>query len=461
MRRTVPLLVAVTVVALASLSLGGLLSPPAGAHPPPEPFCGACTEGFEDAADHHGTFASVSESELDLRVHENATVTGVARMRVNVLAADRFRENESLLDAVARDAFAGAERDGYAGHSPVRNVQNIEASLDGRTVRVAFEMPDAATAGVGDVVYTDLLRGDGTGGIRFAVDAVRFDGPDGTTVSRVPGGGSTDGSTAFWRASEDEYLADEGYVAWSDGGVGGVVATTTSIWFDEAATTYPRVTVASALAVGLAAALCGLLVLVGPRLESVLAQPLNWLVVAYAAMAPVAFVTAIVLFVLRISDILALATLALAPGAVAVTVSLGVLALRTTHSRRALGRLPTGAMVALPLVLGLALVAGVASPLTVAILTAAGALPIVGVLGVASVRGRRPTIATSVAFALIPVCVTFASDAATPFGEPAVVAWVLLVVLAGVPLFALGRRSGLAADAAAGGTPTDHATSQR
>jgi len=127
----------------------------------------------------------------------------------------------------------------------------------------------------------------------------------------------------------------------------------------------------------------------------------------------------------------------------------------------ALGRVPTSALYGLPVFGVVAAVVAVAAPGTVALVTASASVGLVGALGVATTRGPLATAAVVVAIALAPVCLVFPALSPSNFPSPRPSAWIVLVVVAGLPLFALGRRSALVQAGRDDEADTDHATVQR
>ena len=436
----------------------------AGAHPP-VPLCGGCTGGFEDAAAAHDTTVRVEYSEVELDVHENATVTGEATLRVNERAAERFRENDSLLDAVAVDAFvspSASERSRWAGDAVVRDVEDVDASITDRRVTVSFVVPDGAREGVGGVVYTELLRQNATvGGIELQVDRATVTGPADAVLVRAPGDWGGDG-IVFQRTDESRFLGYGGYLAWaSDGGPVGQAAATASIWLTEARTEYPRVLGVSGIPAVLAGAIAGVLALAGDGVAGRLWTTPSRIAVGYGA-ATVGLLAGTFLALAWLeAGWLGTTALAVAPGVVVAGGVAAVLAVVDDDPGDALGRVPTSALYGLPVFGVVAAVVAVAAPGTVALVTASASVGLVGALGVATTRGPLATAAVVVAIALAPVCLVFPALSPSNFPSPRPSAWIVLVVVAGLPLFALGRRSALVQAGRDDEADTNHATVQR
>lgn len=436
------LLVVVAVAVLLGLAFAPASS--TGAHPP-VPLCGGCTGGFEGAADAHGVDVTVSHSELVLQVHANGTATGVASVRVNERAADRFHENATLLSAVARDAFVSperSERSRWAGEAVVRDATSVDAAIDGRTVVVSFALPDVASEGYGGVVYTDLFRRNGTvGGIDLHVDRATVTGPDDGVLVRAPDDWGGD-PIVLESSGDSRFVGYGGYVAWApDGGVVARLATATSIWAAEAGTEFPRVAAISWVAAVLAAGLGGLLALAPVRIgEGFRASPLQ-LAVGYGLGTVASVAAAAASFAWLGSGWLGFTFLALAPGAVVAASAAALLAVVDAPPGRTLSRVPTGALYALPVLGALSLAVAVAAPGTGALWAASASVVLVGALGVATARGTPATVAVVLALAVTPICLAFPALSPSTVGSPSVLAWTVLVVLAGVPLFAIGRRT--------------------
>lgn len=429
-------------------------APAAGAHPP-VPLCGGCTGGFEDAAADHGANATVQRSELALDFHANGTATGEATVRVDERAANRFQENASLLDAVARDAFVTperSERSHWASDAVIQGVENVRASIDARTVTVRFALPDVARDGYGGVVYTDLfLRNSTVGGIDVEVDRATITGPEGSVLVRSPHGWGED-EIVLEPGSNAQYTSYGGYVAWSQSGgvggdLGGELAAFASIWTAEASTELPAAAATAWVASVLAGALAGLLVLSGPTVGRVLgslAADARWLAVGYA-LATVGCLAATVLGLLWLGeDWLALAFLGVAPGTTVAAGATAVLAVADGPPGRSAvtSRVPTVAFYALPVLGVLAVAAAVAAPGLASLAVASASVPLVGVLGLASARGVAPAAGVAATFALAPLAFAFPLLSPSMIGTPSPIAWVVVVAALGAPLFALGRRAG-------------------
>jgi hypothetical protein len=416
-----------------------------GAHPP-VPLCGGCTGGFEDAAASYGANATVQRSDLDLQVHANGTLSGEARLRVDERAADRFHENATLLDAVARDAFVtpeGSDRSRWADAAVVRDVERVRADIDDRTVTVRFALADAAREGYGGVVYTDLFRRNGTvGGIDLQVDNATILGPDGYALVRAPDGWA--GDTIHFETTDDSrFVGYGGYVTWApDAGVTSEVSAAASIWTREASAEVPRVVSTSWTSSLLAGALAGLLALVARRFDDAYWATPGRLAVGYVASAGVLLGGTYAALAWASLGGLGMALLAVVPGAVLAAVATGALAAFGSRARRSLAVVPTGVLYAFPVLAGISVAVAVAAPGTAALWAATGSVLLLGALGVATTRGTGPAAAVAATFALAPVCLAFPSLSPSNFAPPLGVVWVVAVTLLGIPLFALGRRDG-------------------
>jgi len=455
----------VVVATLAILALAAAPAPSTGAHPP-VPLCGGCTGGFEYAAADRDVNATVTYSELDLEFHRNGSATGDARLRVDERAADRFRENASLLNAVARDAFVSPERSEHsrwADAAVVRDVERVGATINDRTVRVTFALPDASTEGVGGVVFTDLFKRNATaGGIELHVNRTTLVGPANASVVRSPDGWDGD-PIVLDRGDRSQFVGYGGYVAWaSTNGVTGAavadVAAFASIWSDEAATEIPAATSVAWLASVLAFAVALLLAVGGKRVDQALdpATDARWLAAGYGAATVGCIAAAVVGVVWLDADWLGFAVLGAAPGAAVAAGGTAVLAtvdskpqsvLKSVDSKpqSVLGSVPTGVCYALPVLSALAVATAVVAPGTVAVLVAATSVVLFGALGVASTRGAAPTVAVAAGMAFAPLAFAFPALSASAFGSPSPIAWVVVVAALGIPLFVLGRRGGSAA----------------
>ena len=439
--RLVPLVAVVAVLAVVVVAP----APAAGAHPP-VPLCGGCTGGFEDAAADHGANATVQRSEVSLRFHGNGTATGEATLRVDDRAAARFRENATLLDAVARDAFVTperSERSRWAGSAVVRDVENVRASIDARTVTVRFALPDAARDGYGGVVYTDVFVRNGTvGGIDLQVDEATVRGPDDHVVVRAPDGWGGD-AIRFVATDGSTFLGYGGYVAWGpDAGVVGDVSAAASIWTDEATTEVPNVLPTSWVAGVIAGALAGLFALVANRFDDAEWSSPGRLAVGYGAAAVAGLAMTYVALAWFGLGGIGMTLLAVVPGMVVAALVAGGLAVAEGPDQRALARAPTALLYCLPVLAVGSVVLAVAAPGTAALWAASTSVVLLGALGVATTRGARPTAAVAIAFAIAPVALAFPTLSPSNFAPPLGLAWVLVVALVGTPLFALGRRRG-------------------
>jgi hypothetical protein len=248
---------------------------PALASPTPDPVCGACGAGFEDAAAANGLPVTVTNATATVRVRANGSATWTVTNRVNASAADRLRERPDALARIAREAAADGW--GLPGVFDDGEVRLREASIDGRTVRVRFDDPDAAQRRAG-VLVVDYLHTEGYGG-GWILNADRFTvvGPAGTRLVNDPRATiddeyadpvelpTVDDDRVTWHGSAAaEYgptLHEDVYLAFDDGGAGGdarvaaaLALATAPIWLSNLrAFALPAVVVYGVLLVGVGA----------------------------------------------------------------------------------------------------------------------------------------------------------------------------------------------------------------
>ncbi|MEF8840509.1 MAG: hypothetical protein V5A62_02630 [Haloarculaceae archaeon] len=177
--------------ALSLLVVALLVLPvPALASPQPTPVCGFCGEQFAGAADESGVNATVAESTVVVRVHDNGSATWTVRNRLSNGSA-AFRDRPGLLDEagsrLAADHYGLPERSAF-----------VAARMDGDTAVLVYRDPDAATRHAG-LLVVDYLH-DGGHEPWYHVNAERFTvaGPDGSVVTNTPESGSVDGRNATW-----------------------------------------------------------------------------------------------------------------------------------------------------------------------------------------------------------------------------------------------------------------------
>jgi len=171
----------VVVLVVGSL-LGTALATPATASPRPVPVCGPCERPFVSAANAHGVDVQVERSTATMRVHRNGSATWTVENRLNDSAAATF-ENASLRESVAADAVA------------VHDGRLLSTSVDGKTVRIRYRTPDAATQAPGGVLRVDYFRDDPGTLIytHLGADRLRLVAPEGMAVGHaLPGSDVSD-----------------------------------------------------------------------------------------------------------------------------------------------------------------------------------------------------------------------------------------------------------------------------
>lgn len=265
--------VALPAVLVAALLLAAIA--PALASPQPDPVCGACGSAFEDAAEEEGLAVNGTNSTATVHVHANGSATWVVTNHVNESAADRLREDPTLLDRVAKRAATGGW--GLPGVYDDGDVQFESAGIDGRTVTIRFVDPDAGQHHAG-VLVIDYLHSQGIrGGWILNADTFTIVGPPGTTVVNDPRAAidreytpanavpTVDGRRVTWhRSAETESGAafyDDVYLAFGDAGTpawrvdAALALATAPIWVDNIqAFVFPAVVVYGVLLVGVAVA---------------------------------------------------------------------------------------------------------------------------------------------------------------------------------------------------------------
>ena len=240
---------------LVVASLVAAALPGAAAHPPPEPLCDACGEGFEERAEsprfavgdeRRPPALGVERSTATVIVHENGTATWVVRNRLDDSeTADRLLSNATyrkrVADGALRDAdLLGTDAEGSALTMRYRRDEFAERSVGGAYRTGEFTR---------EYGYRNL---DGLGADRLDVVA-----PPDTRVARtVPGATVSDDGRQMTLTDLDEgrivtFVPRDAALAplWSALAVGGAVA--------------PAVAINALVSVATPAALFGLLAVAG------------------------------------------------------------------------------------------------------------------------------------------------------------------------------------------------------
>ncbi|NUC72831.1 hypothetical protein HTZ84_11005 [Haloterrigena sp. SYSU A558-1] len=427
--RTSPLAI---VALLCLVTLAGIAAV-AGA-PPPTQLCGVCSS---DVTDEAGIDGATGAGTLDIYVDERGDSLWRARVPVDSSTAERYRANESALEAAVDDAWAPY-------HAAEGDVGAVESTLDGETVVVEYAVDDLARQGVGDAWIVDYFA-LGASNARYGrtAERVTIHAPEGTEITnRVPDA-AVDENTATW--TDDAEFDRQTYVTYGSGGVLGAAAGYATIGLEVGPTALEH-GVRGGAALGLLVGLVGVAVCRTDLGIAVFdAATLERLIAAVGVVGAVGF--------LVVGVVATDAGLASGPVALA---SLGVgYALLGSGARRLGRRLETRGLVGLSLLATL-VAGGIALPLAgppvYAIPLCFGAatalcLPI----GYVAERGRFP-VALVAGAAVAPIAAIASVAPVSAFGYgPALyglllLPWVAAVAAFGYPLALLGRRLALGAD---------------
>ncbi|WP_458205374.1 hypothetical protein [Haladaptatus sp. NG-SE-30] len=178
------------VLALTVLLLLVPVVGPSMASPQPTPVCQLCGSVFADAAEDGGINATVTNSTVVVRTHENGSATWVVRNRLSD-GADRFRENPVRLNRLAQTLLD--ERYGLVDDATL-----VSTRMDSEVAVITIRDDDAATHHAGVLVVDYLHDGGYETWYVLNVDRFTIRGPDGTVVSNEPESGSVDGRSVTW-----------------------------------------------------------------------------------------------------------------------------------------------------------------------------------------------------------------------------------------------------------------------
>lgn len=191
---------------LGSVALAGV----ATSAPPPERFCGLCTEDFDGIAAENGLDVTAEASTMTVHVFSNGST--------------RWREHVVLRSADGGGVEASQERLEGLGRAAresryvlVDDPESIEVAFDGRTLTATYWVEGATSRQAGGVVLFEGFHTEGRS-TTMQADRITVRGPAGTRVAnRVPGA-TLDGRTATWTAGERYSAPGAGtYVAFSPG----------------------------------------------------------------------------------------------------------------------------------------------------------------------------------------------------------------------------------------------------
>ncbi|WP_226005761.1 hypothetical protein [Natrinema salinisoli] len=189
----------------AALGVAGVTAV-AGA-PPPMQLCGVCGPGVANDAEITG---ATGQGTLDIYVDEAGDSRWHARVPVNESAAERYRTNETALEAAVDDAWAWS-------HAAEGDVRAVEPTLEGDTVVVNYTVADVAKRGVGDTWLLDyFMTGTSTARYEVVAERVTIHTPDGTTITNRVSDADVDGNAATWTGDEFD---DQTSVTYGSGGV--------------------------------------------------------------------------------------------------------------------------------------------------------------------------------------------------------------------------------------------------
>jgi hypothetical protein len=423
----------------AALGVAGITA--VAGHRPPSQLCGVCGPGTANDAEITG---ATGHGTLDIYVDETGDSRWHARVPVTGSAAERYRTNDTALEAAVDDAWARY-------HAADGDVRAVEPTLEDQTVVVNYTVDDVAERGVGDTWLLDYFM-TGTSAVHYEIVAERvtIHTPNGTVITNHISAAEVDGNTATW---VDDEFDEQTSVTYGAGGVLDTARGYATIGLEVGPTALVD-GVALGFVPGVLIGLLGVVIGRGTVGRTAFAATAGRLGLERPTVDGVTLERSIV----AVGVVGAVGQLVLGavttsrtfpPGAVVVS-SLGVgYALLGTLTSRFGGRLETRGLV------GLALLATIAAAGYTRVLAGAVVYPWLfafgfGValfvpIGYAFERGRRP-IALPVAVGLLPSAVLALSGpmrVTVWTGLVAVLAFLpLFVVLAvfGYPLAVLGRR---------------------
>jgi hypothetical protein len=195
---------------LGSVALAGA----ATSAPPPERFCGLCTDDFGEIAAENDIDATVAESALDIRVFANGSTRWTERVALRSADGGAVEADRSRLDSVARSARGSR-------WVLVDDPGSLDVAFDGRNLTATYWVEGATTERVGGVVLFEGFHAAPYWNTMMVADRITVTGPAGTVVgNRVPGA-SIEGRTVEWTRSGP---SEETYVAFArSGGLLGAV----------------------------------------------------------------------------------------------------------------------------------------------------------------------------------------------------------------------------------------------
>ncbi|WP_435552465.1 hypothetical protein [Natrinema sp. CGMCC1.2065] len=189
------------------------------AAPPPTQLCGVCGPSVANDAEVAG---ATDHGTLDVYVDETGNSLWHARIPVTDSAAERYRSNESALEAAVDDAWAHS-------HAADGDVRAVEATVEDDTVVVNYTVDDVARRGVGDSWIIDYFA-TGTSSTRYELAAERLTihTPDGTVITNRLPAADVDGNEATWTnendGARDRGFDDQTYVTYGEGGLLGTAS---------------------------------------------------------------------------------------------------------------------------------------------------------------------------------------------------------------------------------------------
>nr|WP_137290274.1 hypothetical protein [Natronorubrum halophilum] len=185
------------------------------AAPPPTHLCGVCGPGVVDDAEIDG---ATEPGTLDVYVDETGDSLWSARVPVTDSAADRYRSNETALEAAVDDAW-------FRSHAASGDVEAVESTLEDETVVVNYTVADVARPGVGESWIVDYFAAESSNTrYQLAAQRVTIHAPDGTVVTNRPRYATVDDDAATWTASAEDDFDDQTYVTYAPSGLRGTAS---------------------------------------------------------------------------------------------------------------------------------------------------------------------------------------------------------------------------------------------
>lgn len=189
-----------------------------GTIPSPEYVCSACEIGINQS----GPNISVTNSSLDIRVHEDGDSTWVIRSDVRGPGVRTLQRNPKRVDQLAADTVGQSVEVGRFTHYSIHrgDVTVRSARLTNGTLRFEYEVDDFAYRSVGNTLVVEYFHTEGKDpfGYHVGADRMTVSGSSDRYVANVPPGANIQNGTDITWTGQNTLVQSHTYLVFAHEG---------------------------------------------------------------------------------------------------------------------------------------------------------------------------------------------------------------------------------------------------